>query len=232
MKNLFVLGSRPRPNLPKCKEFDVACANASVYQAKKLGLINPKLTMMSYGFLAGDSETAQTARKKLLYLSTENVIYFKHRAPFISKNWIKKTIDYRFSPVYAKLILKSLKFNYKRFNILSSKEQYLMPIELLGNDIEYKRKDFNQKYPSTGIYTILWGIKMGYNRIIISGIGLDNESGYFFKTKNYYRGHIEIDTLILNRIIEHFTDRIFTADKTLSNKVNIPFFDGNPGVLK
>lgn len=224
MSNLLVLGSRPNPNIPNHGDFDVACVNSSGYQAKQLGLKNSKFTIISFGFSGGVSKVANISRGKLYNLQTGDLIYLKHRLSFISKSWIYSWIKryfFRYNQIYVRIILKKLKYSYKRFSILSRKQQYLLPVELLGKNIEEERKHFSQKYPSTGIYAVLWGIKMGYDKIIISGIGLDNTSGYFFQTNKYIRGHIEIDTLILNSLINKFPGRLFTTEIDLCNKVDI-----------
>ncbi len=225
MSNLLVLGSRPSASVPREIKYDIICANSSGYQAKTLGLEDPKFTIMSFGFAGGINGNALAAREKLKNLSTENLIYLKHRSSLMSKDWIKKCANYRYSPIYVKYILRKMNFRYGSFCKLSNKDQLSVPIELLGRDIDHKRKDFIQKSPSTGVYAVLWGIKMDYDRIIISGIGLDNESGYLFKTDGYYRGHIEIDTLVLERITERYPGRISTTESDLSKRANVPFFD-------
>ncbi len=231
MKTLLILGSKPNPSLPPASHYQaLACANASGFSARQLGLPSPTYTVMSAILTAGDSTTHHNLQA-LRGLSTET-LYFFPRQPVQTAYPLKRILIYlrhwQMQPWYFRLTLYRVDYRYQRFVNLPWLYYHDLLKKLCHQDTDIMAQ-IERKQPSTGIMALVIGMTIvhpPYDRFILSGFSFELTHAYGENPEITRRGtviskHAQTDIAILSYLANHYPT-LFTTEPVVNERTGIP----------
>jgi len=231
IKNILILGSKPKPTLPK-KVNCIYFVNGSIYAYKNFKEATKNHIITSDCF--EEKEWLNYYKKLLQNKNINNLIILT------KKNTNVKEIEKK---------LKLSNYKYKMLIILSQKYKKKLIINTLSritlfritinrpDDIKRKIKEIikllinkreDAKYrPSTGVLACLYAINKyrENNKIIISGMGIKKGSHAYNKYQIYYDNHCYFDKQIFKILSKK--RYIFTTDDKLSSYSGIEKLENN-----
>jgi hypothetical protein len=236
---LLVLGSKPDPLIPALDRFDaVACANASGFSAKRLGLPVPMFTVMSSIVTSGKNASNRLAIEALRGLSTGRLYVFPRR-PYQRKPWKQLLHPAKMLQTTAPLVRRRLAgvgYGYEEF-VTRPVRYYLDTVaRLVGNDPAIVRL-MADKVPSVGMLAVALGLaEYAFQRIILSGFSFEITHAYARNPLIEERGsttsrHADTDIAALDEINRRH-HCLLTTEPIVHARTGIPLLtaDGHEGL--
>ncbi|HET6468621.1 MAG TPA: hypothetical protein VFG43_09615 [Geminicoccaceae bacterium] len=207
MPTLLVLGAKPDPALPWAGGFDaVACANASVYSAARLGLPVPVFTVMT-ALLTDGSEAGRRRIEALAGLRTERLIYYprpvKGRTPF--RRLLHRLKMLRMRAAVLKRELARVGFRWESFEERPNEHYRALICQLCGDAPEVGAQ-LARKQASSGVVAAAVGLADGsWDRLILAGFNFELTQAFGEDPNIRARGavqslHRDTDVLVLHHL--------------------------------
>ncbi len=228
MKTLLVLGSKPSPRLPESKIDAVACANASGFSARMLGLPTPIFTCLTAVLTSGNASDEHSLRR-LDGLATGRAYFIPRprleqaRGLKYARLWWKMR---RLRPQQMQRRLAQLSYRYESFEIRPSSYYHAICLKQAGGTDELHRQ-LRQKQPSTGMIAAALALEEpGFDRVVMAGFDFTLSHAYGANPLIAARGnadskHTETDLLLLRRIAGR-AGRLLTSEAAVAERTGLP----------
>mgnify|MGYP001246803155 CR=1 FL=1 len=220
--NILVLGSKPKPKIPKLHFDIIYTAN---YSLKKINQNKKIFRNSKIVSICG----AKELKKKHIYKTVFNTKidkliirsgkYFKtqkRKYRFKIEQFGKYEQFYFQKNFFQKGLLDMFlgEFCYENFIFLKFK---------------YFKKNLSRGFlgVSTGLFCILYELSKNYgSKIYISGIGLSGEEGHFNDKSNLsYVKRSRVDKFLIQKLKKKHFKRLFSTEKSLCKYSNIKFYN-------
>ena len=233
MATLLILGSKPDPELPPDSSWDdLACANASGFSAAKLGLPEPKFTVVTAILTSGIGSGRQSmaAMRGLntgtLYFlrSTSRKASLRQSSPVKFVRALPKAL--RVTPAYFRWAMSRAGYQWNHF-VDAQVDHY---VEFAKNWCPADADLFVQaasKRPSTGLTALLIGMSLQrYDRFILSGFSFELTHAYADNPEIGERGtrasgHAPTDIRFL-QCLSSSPGNLFTTEATVNQMAGVP----------
>jgi hypothetical protein len=181
VSTLLVLGSKPEPRIPPAGGFDaVACANASGFSARALGLPVPRFTVLSSIVTSGKNASNRLAVEALSGLRTGRLYVFPRR-PYQRKPWKQVLHPGKMLQTTAPFVrrrLDAIGYGYDEF-VARPVRFYLNTVARLVGDDPAVVDLMAEKVPSVGMLAVALGLaEHAYERIVLSGFSFEITHAY------------------------------------------------------
>jgi hypothetical protein len=224
---LLVLGSKPNPSLPPPESYRaVACANASGFSARALGLPAPRFTVASavLGSGKGSDEHSLRALRGVpagtLYLLPRPLPHgLARRALFRLRHW-------RMQTPWVRLRLKRAGLCFERVVAWPIEAYHALILELTSGAPEV-RAAMARKRPSTGMVALAVGLtEGGFGHAILAGFDFSLHHAYGHNPLIDRRGtdlsaHADTDIAIL-RAIQRHRPILWTSEPAVHERTGLP----------
>lgn len=220
--NILVLGSKPKPKIPKLNFDIIYTAN---YALKKIN-DNKKIFKNSKIIsICGVKELNKkhindtvfnTKINKLIIRSGKYFETLKKKKRFEIEQFGKYEQFYFQKNFFQKGLLDMFlgEFCYENFIFLK---------------FDYFRKNLSRGFlgVSTGFFCILYELSRNHNsKIYISGIGLSGQEGHFNDKSNLsYIKRSRVDKFLIKKLKKKYFKRLFSTERSLCKYSNIKFYD-------
>lgn len=233
MATLLVLGSKPDPSVPADSAFAaVACANASGFSARRLGLPDPEFTVMSSVLTSGKNDSNRLALAALGGLSTGTVYYCPRK--MFRNDPLKRLLNLR--EVLAtgpRAFERGLRRAGCRFEAFVNRplQHYLGIVRRLCGDDDEVSRLLQIKHPSTGIMAVAIGLgERGYDSVILGGFSFEITHAYADNPLIRSRGtktskHADTDIAVL-RCLSRKLGAVSTTEPVVREHTGIPLVEG------
>lgn len=229
MSTLLVLGSKPDPKLPPPDRFSaVACANASGFSARRLGLPVPAFTVISTIVISGKNVSNRLAVEALNGLSTQRLYVFPRR-PYQRKPWKRLLHPGQMlltTPPMVRRRLARAGYRYEELVVPPVRFYLDRVARLVDNDPDVLGL-MAEKVPSVGMLAVVLGLaEHRFQRIILSGFSFEITHAYAANPLIETRGsasswHADTDIAILQAIERRFRC-LLTAEPIVHERTGIP----------
>lgn len=236
MATLLVLGSKPSPVLPPRAAIDaVACANASGYSARALGLPDPVFTVVTAVLTSGKASDEHSLRR-LAGLRTGRLYHV--RRPKADRGGplarlIAAVKMRRMSLFELRRRLRALGYRYEELVSRPARYYHDLVLDLCRNDPEVAAA-IAAKQPSTGLLAVALGLVDGrFERVVMAGFDFTLAHAYGENPLIAERGsatsaHAATDVLILRKLAALRPD-LLTSEPAVHARTGLPLWSaGEP----
>ncbi len=233
MATLLVLGSKPAPLIPPAAAFAaVACANASGFSARRLGLPDPEFTVMSSFLTSGKNESNRLALAALTGLRT-NAVYYCPRKLYRNDPLKRLLNAHEVLATGKRAFERRLRRTGYQFSSFVNRplDHYLGIVRRLCGADEAVMRLLEKKHPSTGVMAAALGFcERGYDSVILSGFSFEITHAYADNPLIRRRGtavskHADIDVAVL-RCLSRGTGALFTTEPVVHETSELPPLEG------
>jgi hypothetical protein len=228
---LLVLGSKPEPALPPVERVAaVVCANASGHSARRLGLPDPLLTVMTAVIASGKASDEHSLlavrglRTRTLYFLPRPKTERLGGAAWlvaIAKQW-------RMQPWWLRRRLAALDYHFERFEVRPAGWYHRLVVRLCGDDPEINRL-IAGKQPSTGTIALALALEQpGFAQVVVSGFDYRLTHAYGTNPLVAERGdalskHADTDVAIMAALARR-EPRLVTTERVVHERAGVPLF--------
>jgi len=233
MRTLVVLGSKPEPALPPREEIQaVACANASGFSARELGLPVPTYTVMSAILISGIASGKQSL-EALRGLRTETLHVLPRPRPEGRpiKRFIRGLRSRAMSAERMRRTLAGLDYSWKEFTRRPHAWWMDMVRTACGNDPEVLEA-MARKNPSTGTVAVALGLARGeWDRVVVAGFSFELTHAYGENPEIRERGtrlsrHAGTDIAVM-RALGRRHSHLWTSEEIVHERTGLPLAPGS-----
>lgn len=228
---LLVLGSKPDPALPPRTAFDaVACANASGFSARALGLPDPVFTVVTAVLTSGKASDEHSLRR-LAGLRTGRLYHI--RRPKADRGGplarlVAAIRMRRMSVAELRRRLRALDYRYEELVSRPARAYHELISGLCGHDPQI-RALIAEKQPSTGLVAVAVAIEEArFERIVMAGFDFTLTHAYGTNPLIAERGsaaskHAPTDVAILRCLAARRSD-LWTSEPVVHERTGLPLF--------
>ena len=233
MATLLVLGSKPAPVLPPRAAIDaVACANASGFSARALGLPDPVFTVVTAVLTSGKPSDEHSLRR-LAGLATGR-LYHVRRPKADGGGPLARAIAAfkmrKMSVGELRRRLRALDYRYEELVSRPARFYHDLVLELCAGDPEVAAA-IARKQPSTGLLAVALGLGEGrWSRVVMAGFDFTLTHAYSDNPLIAERGsaasaHAPTDLAILRRLATLRSD-LWTSEPVVHERTGLPLLTG------
>ena len=233
MATLLVLGSKPAPVLPPRAAIDaVACANASGFSARALGLPDPVFTVVTAVLTSGKPSDEHSLRR-LAGLATGR-LYHVRRPKADGGGPLARLIAAfkmrKMSVGELRRRLRALDYRYEELVSRPARFYHDLVLELCAGDPEVAAA-IARKQPSTGLLAVALGLGEGrWSRVVMAGFDFTLTHAYSDNPLIAERGsaasaHAPTDLAILRRLATLRSD-LWTSEPVVHERTGLPLLTG------
>lgn len=236
MPTLLVLGSKPAPVLPPRGSIDaVACANASGFSARALGLPDPVFTVVTAVLTSGKASDEHSLRR-LAGLRTGRLYHVRRPKADVGGPLARLLAALRMRRMSARELRRRLRaLDYRYDELVSRPARYYhdLVLGLCGGDPEIAAA-IARKQPSTGLLAVAVGLAEGrWDRVVMAGFDFTLTHAYGENPLIAERGssasaHAPTDILILRRLAARRSD-LFTSEPAVRRRTGLPLVEAGDG---
>jgi hypothetical protein len=230
---LLVLGSKPAPVLPPRAAIDaVACANASGFSARALGLPDPVFTVVTAVLTSGKPSDEHSLRR-LAGLATGR-LYHVRRPKADGGGPLARLIAAfkmrKMSVGELRRRLRALDYRYEELVSRPARFYHDLVLELCAGDPEVAAA-IARKQPSTGLLAVALGLGEGrWSRVVMAGFDFTLTHAYGDNPLIAERGsaataHAPTDLAILRRLATLRSD-LWTSEPVVHERTGLPLLTG------
>jgi hypothetical protein len=230
---LLVLGSKPAPVLPPRAAIDaVACANASGFSARALGLPDPVFTVVTAVLTSGKPSDEHSLRR-LAGLATGR-LYHVRRPKADGGGPLARLIAAfkmrKMSVGELRRRLRALDYRYEELVSRPARFYHDLVLELCAGDPEVAAA-IARKQPSTGLLAVALGLGEGrWSRVVMAGFDFTLTHAYSDNPLIAERGsaasaHAPTDLAILRRLATLRSD-LWTSEPVVHERTGLPLLTG------
>jgi hypothetical protein len=230
---LLVLGSKPAPVLPPRAAIDaVACANASGFSARALGLPDPVFTVVT-AVLTSGKESDEHSLRRLAGLATGR-LYHVRRPKADGGGPLARLIAAfkmrKMSVGELRRRLRALDYRYEELVSRPARFYHDLVLELCAGDPEVAAA-IARKQPSTGLRAVALGLGEGrWSRVVMAGFDFTLTHAYGDNPLIAERGsaasaHAPTDLAILRRLATLRSD-LWTSEPVVHERTGLPLLTG------
>ncbi|MDW8123454.1 MAG: hypothetical protein RMJ04_01620 [Geminicoccaceae bacterium] len=229
MPTLLVLGSKPEPRLPPRETIDaLACANASGYSARTLGLPDPEFTVMTAVLTSGKPADEHSLRR-LEGLRTRTLYHIRRPKADAGGPLARLLAAIKLRRMTARELrrrLGGLGYRYEELISRPARWYHDLVVRLCAGDPEVAAA-IAGKQPSTGLVAVVLGLADGrWDRVVMAGFDFTLVHAYGDNPLIAERGsatsaHAATDVLVLRRLATLRTD-LFTTEPVVHARTGVP----------
>jgi hypothetical protein len=230
---LLVLGSKPAPVLPPRAAIDaVACANASGFSARALGLPDPVFTVVT-AVLTSGKESDEHSLRRLAGLRTGR-LYHVRRPKADGGGPLARAIAAfkmrKMSVGELRRRLRALDYRYEELVSRPARSYHDLVLRLCAGDPEVAAA-IARKQPSTGLLAVALGLGEGrWSRVVMAGFDFTLTHAYGDNPLIGERGsavsaHAPTDLAILRRLATLRSD-LWTSEPVVHERTGLPLLSG------
>lgn len=229
MATLLVLGSKPEPRLPPRVTIDaVACANASGFSARALGLPDPIFTVVTAVLTSGKPSDEHSLRR-LAGLRTGRLWHVRRPKADAGGPLARAVAAFKMRKMSERELrrrLRALDYRYEELVSRPARFYHDLVLELCESDPEVAEA-IARKQPSTGLLAVALGLADGrFERVVMAGFDFTLTHAYGDNPLIAERGsaasaHAPTDVAILRRLAARRSD-LWTSEPVVHARTGVP----------
>ena len=233
MATLLVLGSKPAPVLPPRAAIDaVACANASGFSARALGLPDPVFTVVTAVLTSGKPSDEHSLRR-LAGLATGRLYHVRRPKAEVGGPLARLIAAFKMRKMSVGELrrrLRALDYRYEELVSRPARFYHDLVLELCAGDPEVAAA-IARKQPSTGLLAVALGLGEGrWSRVVMAGFDFTLTHAYGDNPLIAERGsaasaHAPTDLAILRRLATLRSD-LWTSEPVVHERTGLPLLTG------
>lgn len=206
----------------------VACANASGYSARMLGLPDPEFTVVT-AVLTSGKPADEHSLQRLAGLRTRTLFHIRRPKADRGGPIARLVSGFKLRRMTARELrrrLSALGYGYERLVSRPARWYHELVLSLCAHDPEV-RAAIARKQPSTGLIAVALGLADGrFDRVVMAGFDFTLTHAYGANPLIAERGSVEsahapTDVTIL-RCLAHLRSDLFTSEPVVHARAGVP----------